>query len=244
MEQHPNFWAVIPASVRYDQTLRPNGKILYAEISALANREGFCFADNAYFSEQFQMTERAIQKLLQQMEELGFIRIETVQKGNQNQPAKRRIWLSQSNPFFDFAGEQKILAGEQKFAGHILNNNIINNTPHTPQGAARRHRDGYKEQPDWKPERFEGFWGYYREHGRGEGKQAAIKAWDKLKPDDALIDTMGRALMQQIQGEEWQRGIGIPHASSWINGRRWEDTPKRAHPEEAPEAHEEERRWI
>ena len=26
--------------------------------------------------------------------------------------------------------------------------------------------------------------------------------------------------------EDWQRGIGIPYASTWINNRRWEDTDK------------------
>lgn len=74
--------------------------------------------------------------------------------------------------------------------------------------------------PDWKPERFAKFWAYYP---RGENKQRAIRAWDKLRPSDELIDTMARALARQMASEEWQRGIGIPHASSWINGRRWED---------------------
>lgn len=74
--------------------------------------------------------------------------------------------------------------------------------------------------PEWKPERFAAFWKFYP---RGENKQRAVKAWDKLKPDDALIATMGRALAKQKASPDWQRGIGIPHASTWLNGRRWED---------------------
>lgn len=77
--------------------------------------------------------------------------------------------------------------------------------------------------PDWKPERFAKFWAYYP---RGENKQRAIRAWDKLRPSDELIDTMARALARQMASEDWQRGIGIPHASTWINGRRWEDEDK------------------
>ena len=26
-----------------------------------------------------------------------------------------------------------------------------------------------------------------------------------------------------MESEEWQRGIGIPYASTWLNNRRWED---------------------
>ena len=37
---------------------------------------------------------------------------------------------------------------------------------------------------------------------------------------------MGRALKRQLRSEEWQRNIGIPYASTWINKRRWEDEPR------------------
>ena len=82
----------------------------------------------------------------------------------------------------------------------------------------RVHKDG----PDWKPERFAGLWDYYPRKGR-KNKQRAIQAWDKLKPDDALIDTMARALAKLKATEEWQRDIGIPHVATWLNGERWHD---------------------
>ena len=50
-----------------------------------------------------------------------------------------------------------------------------------------------------------------------------MKAWDKLKPSDELIAQMGRALRRQKAWDEWQRGIGIPHLSTYLNQRRWED---------------------
>ena len=80
-----------------------------------------------------------------------------------------------------------------------------------------------KSAPRWKPERFAAFWAFYREKCRGESKQAAVRAWDKLRPDDALIDEIGRALVRQLKTDEWQRGIGIPYASTYLNQRRWED---------------------
>ena len=90
--------------------------------------------------------------------------------------------------------------------------------PKAPQGG-RRGREA-KDAPDWKPERFAGFWAFYP---RGEAKQAAIRAWDKLAPDDKLIETMGKALKRQKQSADWLAGVGVPYASTWLNQRRWED---------------------
>lgn len=80
-----------------------------------------------------------------------------------------------------------------------------------------------KEAPDWKPERFAGFWDYYP---RGEDKQAAILAWDKLQPSDELIDEIAMALVRQVASESWQAGVGIPYASNWLNNQRWKDILK------------------
>lgn len=62
-----------------------------------------------------------------------------------------------------------------------------------------------------------------------KSKQAAIRAWDLLRPDDKLLAMMGHALRRQLSSPEWQRkirdedGQGIPYPATWLNGRRWED---------------------
>ena len=102
-----------------------------------------------------------------------------------------------------------------------------NNPPYSPpkgDGEEPRKRRS-KTTPVWKPERFEGFWAYYP---RGENRMGAVRAWDKLKPDDALIETIGRALQVLKASPAWRDGVGIPYASTFLNGRRWEDaTAKR-----------------
>lgn len=102
-----------------------------------------------------------------------------------------------------------------------------NNPPYSPpkgDGEEPRKRRS-KTTPAWKPERFEGFWAYYP---RGENRMGAVRAWDKLKPDDALIETIGRALQVLKATPVWRDGVGIPYASTFLNGRRWEDaTAKR-----------------
>lgn len=95
------------------------------------------------------------------------------------------------------------------------------NTPLTPQGG-RRAKHAHKDAPEWKPERFAGFWEFYPGKGK-RNKQGAIRAWDKLKPSDALINEIGRALVKLKASEEWCKGVGIPYAATFLNQERWHD---------------------
>ena len=107
-----------------------------------------------------------------------------------------------------------------------INKDLIKDFPNIPpiipQGGStkKQKRSEPKKQPDWKPERFDGFWAFYPRH---TSKQAAIKAWDKLKPSDELIAVIGKALRRQKASEEWQNGIGIPYPSTYLNNQRWTD---------------------
>ena len=87
----------------------------------------------------------------------------------------------------------------------------------------KRKRRATKSAPDYRPDTFARFWAAYP---RGEDKQGAIAAWDELKPDDATLQAMSRALIRQKASEEWRRGIGIPYAVRWLRRRRWEDEIK------------------
>jgi len=69
---------------------------------------------------------------------------------------------------------------------------------------------------------FADFWAAYPNK---KAKQDAEKAWLKVKPDDELSAKIIGALGLQIYSEAWVKdgGAFIPHASTWLNGRRWED---------------------
>ena len=90
------YYAIIPAEVRYNQQLSPNAKLLYGEISALATREGYCFASNQYFADLYQVAPRSIIRMIKQLESYGFIRAMEERDKVTGQTKGRRIYLAVS----------------------------------------------------------------------------------------------------------------------------------------------------
>lgn len=89
----PNYYSVLPANIRYDNTLRPNEKILYSEITALSQKDGECYASNKYFAELYDVKENAIATWIKHLKERNYIEIEYEYKGNTKEIQKRIIKL-------------------------------------------------------------------------------------------------------------------------------------------------------
>ncbi len=73
-----------------------------------------------------------------------------------------------------------------------------------------------------RAELFSRFWKVYP---RKVGKEKAQKAWGKIKLTQALFDQIMQALAKHAVTPGWTKDNGqfIPHASTWLNGKRWED---------------------
>ena len=79
--------------------------------------------------------------------------------------------------------------------------------------------DGKKEQKEIEA-LFEDFW---REYPRKVDKVNAFKAFKKVCKDRKMLTVLLAALSQHRKTQQWQTKTLIPHASTWLNGRRWED---------------------
>lgn len=75
-KENPSYYAIIPADVRYAK-INANAKLLYGEISALCNKEGFCWASNAYFAKLYGKKQETISSWVSVLQKEGFIEIET-----------------------------------------------------------------------------------------------------------------------------------------------------------------------
>ena len=66
---------------------------------------------------------------------------------------------------------------------------------------------------------FDAFWSAYP---RKEGKQKAVTAFEKV---DVPVAVLLEAIEKQKRSAQWSKDGGqfIPHAATWLNGKRWED---------------------
>jgi uncharacterized protein YdaU (DUF1376 family) len=66
---------------------------------------------------------------------------------------------------------------------------------------------------------FDIFWGKYP---KKVGKDAALRAFVKRKPDQHLLTQMLNAIGEQIRSESWTKGF-VPNPATWLNEGRWQD---------------------
>lgn len=84
-------------------------------------------------------------------------------------------------------------------------------------------------------ERFDRFWSAYP---RKSAKQNAIRAWKKLRPDEALTRQILDAVERFKLDPQWGKDNGqfIPYPSTFLNGHRWEDDLSADSPPDEPRA--------
>ena len=95
--QKPNYYAVIPADVRYNKNLSPNSKLLYAEITALCNMNSKCTASTQYFCKLYEVSRVSIQKWLKILEDNNYIKRVNIYKPDSKQIETRVITLVNSS---------------------------------------------------------------------------------------------------------------------------------------------------
>jgi hypothetical protein len=97
MKEKPNYYAVIPANVRYAKNLTPNAKLLYAEITALCNMNGKCTASTQYFCSLYEVSRISIQKWLKILEDNNHIKRVNIYKQGSKEIETRVITLVNSS---------------------------------------------------------------------------------------------------------------------------------------------------
>lgn len=203
MEDKRSYYAVIPANVRYDKSLPSSAKLLYGEVSALCNQNGFCWAENCYFAELYDVSDRTIQAWINALVNSGYLYRNFLLTDDGKKTTKRCLSIVEMSP--DFMGVRKKLRGgyEENFMGGMKKTSPIilqeNNTCEY-NSTIRRVEEGRNSKQFQKPridevqsycaERQnnvdpEAFWNFYESKGWRVGNQpmknwkAAIVTWER-----------------------------------------------------------------
>ena len=90
-ENKIGYYAVIPSTILFNNDLKPNEKLLYAIITILSNKEGYCFASNAYLSNLLGAKPHTISKWVSHLKECGFVCLDMI-KNEKGEIIQRRIY--------------------------------------------------------------------------------------------------------------------------------------------------------
>jgi hypothetical protein len=130
---NPNYYAIIPADVRYDIKLTANAKLLYGEITALCGAQGFCWAKNDYFGCLYGVENETISRWIGQLKKRGYIDviINKIEGNTRKITLSNTLLTKKSIPIdkkINTLLTKKSIPIDKKVNSYIKNNITINNT--------------------------------------------------------------------------------------------------------------------
>jgi len=174
----PSYYAILTADVRYNENLSSSEKLFYAEITALTQKNGKCWASNSYFSKLYDVANSTISSWVNSLEKEGLIDVEYKRKGKQID--KRIITLR---------GIQKSEGGIQKngigYSENVKENNTSNNNTSDIYAVPDKSDvvEYFKEKNDIPkndiPLEAENFINHYEERDWKKNNGKRIKYWKK-----------------------------------------------------------------
>ena len=201
---NPNYYALIPASIRYDKDLSPSEKLFFAEITALTNMNGKCFASNSYFASLYGVANSTISLWVGNLAKRGHIDVDYIYDGKQI--TKRYISITNPMGLHQFTAEigsqesdgvvRKSEGGSQKIGGGYSENPKDNNT--LTESNTTFTKSNTKTRSVYSDD-FEKAWELYERKG---SKKDAYKQWMKVSDDDKL--KIVEAIPKYVLSAEYQ----------------------------------------
>ena len=209
--EHPSYYSILTADVRYDKRLKPNEKLLFSEITALSNKRGYCNASNNYFAQLYDVTTVTASNWVNHLKDRGYIDVEMIYDGKQIK--ERRIFVN-SNPI-----KENFNTPKEKVEDPIKNNFKGGIKEKFKENITRFNNTSKNKQLE---EDFEKLWKLYP---RKEGKKKAFEAYKraiKKGTTNKDIQTGIVNYLTQIRVQRTNKQY-IKQGSTWFNGECWND---------------------
>jgi len=129
-ENKIGYYAIIPSTILFNEKIKANEKLLYAVITVLSNKEGYCFASNKYLARLFNAQPHTISKWVSHLRELGFIYLDII-KNDKGEIIQRRIYPNDTpytiNRTYPYSIDRTEGMSQKGQYNNIIYNNINNN---------------------------------------------------------------------------------------------------------------------
>ena len=230
----PGYMAYIPSDVRYDKELKPNEKLLFGEISALATAKGHCWATNKYFADLYDVAVETVSRWISHLAVKGYIKTKIVYHEDGKTIKERRITVNFFRNFEDeeedgMPIDEKIKGIDEKINQPIdekinqpidekikENNTSINNTSKNNIKENKKRKSESELESD-----FEELWKLYP---RKVGKKDAFKHYKAAIKNG----TTNEQIRQGIENyNAWLKAKNeteyIKHGSTFFSKEAWND---------------------
>lgn len=149
------YYSIIPSKILYNKELKANEKLLYAMITSLACKEGYCFASNEYLAKKLGVNRKTVSSWITHLEEKKFIIREVIRNENQL-ILKRKIYLNDV-PYPLNNGYMYQSKNGQAIYQNTEDNNIRNNNI-TNKNGQKKFISNYTDQRQYPDEFFNQFY--------------------------------------------------------------------------------------
>lgn len=125
-EDNVGYYSIIPATILYNKDLKANEKLLYAIITSLACKEGYCFATNKYLAGKLGVNPKTISTWISDLKDRNFIVVEVIRNENK-QIIQRKIYINDVPYPFNNGYQYQSKNGQaihQKVEDNSIRNNI------------------------------------------------------------------------------------------------------------------------
>lgn len=124
------YYSIIQSKILYNKELKANEKLLYAMITSLACKEGYCFATNNYFAEELGVHPKTISSWISDLREKNYLKIDIVRNENK-QIIQRKIYINDVpyplNNGYQYQSKNGQAINQKMEGNNIKYNNKYNN---------------------------------------------------------------------------------------------------------------------
>ncbi|TDL40580.1 helix-turn-helix domain-containing protein [Macrococcoides bohemicum] len=214
MKEQPSYYAIITANVRYDNRLTDSEKLLFAEITALSNKYGYCSASNGYFAELYDVTKVTISRRINRLKEYGYLNVDFVYNGREIKSRKLYPITNASIPINNSVNTPLINSDNSPINRNdkenitSINNTRLNNTSN----------NSATEVADINITRqFDEWWNLYNKKVDRKKSEDKFKKCVKRDGFEKIMDGT-RKYLATIKDKQYQK-----HPTTFLNGENYND---------------------
>lgn len=212
MTEQPSYYSIITANVRYDNRLTDSEKILFAEITSLSNKYGYCTASNGYFAKLYEVTKVTISRRIANLKECGYLNVEIVREGNEIKQRKMYPLTEMLRPINTNDNTPINNSVNTPINTNVKENNTSNNITRL-NNTSRNNNSA----TDVTRERFEEWWKLYN---KKRDKKISYKKFEKCLKKHSFEQIMQgtREYLKTIKDKQYQKDPKtFLHNESYMN---------------------------